>query len=200
LLRIEGAILAALLAPIVACQSVPVLPPLDPEEQALVDSAPIGRLSASITGCPAPAPEFESVCHEELRELETLLVATGLFTSFEEDPALADVTVTLIPSPGRSFWDTPAANPAAALLSLAIPVWWTDSFGQQLLVEQPATGRLARIDMRREGTRIMWSLAPLWNLGSGRMAAPDPNREASHLRVRILRFLADGAPAAPPPR
>jgi hypothetical protein len=146
-LRIEGAILAALLAALVACQSVPVLPPLDPE-----------------------------------------------------DPALADVTVTLIPSPGRSFWDTPAANPAAALLSLATPAWWTDSFGQQLLVEQQATGRLARIEMRREGTRIMWSLAPLWNLGSGRRAAPDPNREASHLRVRILRFLANGVPGAPPPR
>jgi hypothetical protein len=129
-------------------------------------------------------------CEPDLSALRELVIASGVFTSLEEDPARADVVVTFIPSPERPYWTTPAHNPAAFLLAFAgVPFWWSDDFGQQILVEQRASGRAERVDMRRAGTRVMWLFAPLLNLSPDRAFAPDLNREASHLRLHLLEFL-----------
>ena len=183
------ALLAALAACSVSCHSMPILPRLSPEQERILTAPPLGRLSASLVGCASPLPELDVVCEHQLGELRTLLVATGLFTSLEDDPSRADLALTLVQSPGRPYWTAPPHNPAALLLSIAIPFWWTDSFGEQLLVEQRLSARTARIDMRREGTRVMWVLAPLFNLSPDRAFTPDLNREASHLKLHLLEFL-----------
>ena len=181
-----------------ACHSMPLLPRLSPAQEQWSRAFPIGKVSGHFIGCPSLRPDGAEDCAPRLRMARELVLASGVFTSFEDDPERADIVVMLIEGWERPYWSTPAHNPAFALLTLAgIPFWWTDTLGQQLLVEQRASGRAERIDMRREGTRVMWLFAPLLNVGPNRAFAPNLEREASHLRLHLLQFLA--AERAPEP-
>ncbi|MBX3628149.1 MAG: hypothetical protein KF892_24275 [Rhizobacter sp.] len=177
------------------CTSVPIPPPLSGEETASISNAPKPALTAAIASCEHGAQVEFAHCTYLVKEVAEILKKTELFIDVKPSAdATADIAVEIHKTPRRAHWTTPSHNPAAALLSLAIPFWWKESYGYHLTLREKK-GRTVEVNTLREGTVVQWSLASLLNIGDKRALEPKSEREAEQLKVQILRGLQAGQTA-----
>jgi hypothetical protein len=172
----------------VGCVSVPIPRQLSVEETASLSSLPKATLTAAITSCAQGAEIEFAHCDYLTREVTEILKKTGLFADVRSSDKTEDVAVEIHRTPRRAHWTTPGHNPAAALLSLAIPFWWNETYGYHLTLREK-TGRTIEVNTLREGTVVQWSLASLLNIGKERALEQNERLEIAHVKVQILRGL-----------
>ena len=76
-------------------------------------------------------------------------------------------------------------NPAILLLSLALPVWWSQPAGYAFSATHAATNRTIEVDTTWVGTVVAWGAAPLLSLMPSRTVLRTQAAEADRLR-RLL--------------
>jgi hypothetical protein len=101
----------------------------------------------------------------------------------------ADLILQIIDIPRRPYYTEPSHNPAFVLLSIALPFWWSEEYGYRLSGQCARTGETLNVDTTREGTAVMWSLAPVLNLSPDRGFRENPRREASQILLQLQPLL-----------
>lgn len=175
-----------------ACASVPLPRSLAAQERQKIDRVRPAQLRAGMAGCAPTSIPYAEPCATAMRKVSEILEETGWFSEIGASAEGADLTIEIQPVARRPYWSTPAHNPALLLLSLAIPFWWSDTFGVRFSAED-RFGHTVEVDTTREGYRIMWSLAPLFNLSSGRGLVPSSAREADQVKLQLLPVLSEDA-------
>ena len=180
--------IAALSFCIVACESVPLLPALTPEQRAAIDRQPAPHWTAKVQcgdaeGAPPPN------CPSEMTHW--LLESTGWISRAPEGE-VADLQVTVVVRDRPRHSDVPTHNPVFAVLAIALPFWWADSFGFEMTVRRTDTGQEVPVSTFREGTRIVWGIGtPFINLLPDR-GLDFPNRwsrDPDHVKLQLLPLL-----------
>jgi hypothetical protein len=146
----------------------------------------LGR--AVVTGC-EPEPVEPPACEQRIAALAAALRSTGLFREVAEralERHASDVTIVVLGTPRRKH-HPPVHNPGALLLSLAVPLWWSEPAGYAFAVRR-GNAPAARIDTTWEGTVVAWGGAPLLSIVPSRTLLPTRAAETARL-TRALQEL-----------
>lgn len=168
-----------------ACASVPLPPRISAEEEARIAAAARQPKRARITGCMPEPPAGTEPCIVVTRRVTELLRDTGLFSHVGAAGADADVSVQIHPVAASSDDSVPPTSPAYLVLSAFVPLWWSETFGYRLSVQDHSGARVA-VDTTREGNEFLWSLAALLNVVPDRGFMPSAEREADQIGVQLL--------------
>jgi hypothetical protein len=112
----------------------------------------------------------------------------------DESDEKDDLILQIVDVPRRPYFTKPSHNPAFFLLSVALPFWWSEEYGYRLSGECAQTGDRLDIDTTRQGTAVMWILAPMLNLSPTRGFRENPLREASRILLELEPLLKRCAP------
>lgn len=170
------------------CFSAPLPRPLDAAQKTALMRPPLLRPSVRVTGCRPGA----STCDLYVREVTRLFQESQLFSTVAgpgESSDESDLLIEIVAIPRRPYFTRPSHNPGFMLLSVALPFWWSEQYGYRLSARCRQTQEVAEIDTTREGTVLMWSLAPVFNLSSSRGFREDPRREVSQIVLQIEPLL-----------
>lgn len=167
------------------CASVPLAPRPDADQQGLLAAASRSPKRAAIVGCAPPPPAGSEPCVVLTRHVTGLLQATGLFSRVGTSVSDADVTVQIHPVDGTGDEESPPSNPGFLVLSVFVPLWWSDTYGYRLTVHDRG-GRAVEVDTTRDGTEVMWGLAAVLNVAPDRGFMPDVERDAAQVGVQLL--------------
>lgn len=167
-----------------ACSSVPIAKKLTDEQQNAISTQE--NVTASLV-CNQPEDYYDKdACEYASIEMEELLSKTGWFSSLKSSPEDADIIISFEPPYRKPYYTSPGHNPAFALLSIAIPFWWSENFGYKFEVSCKHCPADTAINTERTGTVIMWGFSPLINISPNRALFDDGNRELQHLKLQLL--------------
>jgi hypothetical protein len=171
------------------CFSRPLQPALSPDQLSRLSDTPPADWRVHLD-CLPPDSDNQISCDRALRELAELLAPSKLFRTVQATSQDAMLTITVRPTERLPYYMTPGHNPGLLLLSIAIPFWWSEPLGYSLTARVVATGATADISTAREGTHLMWGLAPLFNLFPNRGLLEHPERERQKIESQLLPLLA----------
>jgi hypothetical protein len=180
------ALLATLVLGSVACVSYPVAPP-----QSFPTGAPqIAPDSvAYVVGCdPQPEPDEFLTCEALVSRLAFQLREASIFAEVLESKPPHDsklVVVTVRPYQYRPYFFTPGHNPAFALLSVAIPFWWSEPLGYRFALNVAPHHEVIEVDTTWEGTFVMWSLSSILNIAPSRTFESAYSQDLKRIRTAV---------------
>ena len=180
------ALLATLALGSVACVSYPVAPLQSPP----IDAPKIAPDSvAYVVGCePQPEPDQFLTCEALVSRLAFQLREASIFADVHESappPDSNSVVVTVRPYQYRPYFFTPGHNPAFALLSAAIPFWWSEPFGYRFALDVAPHDDIIEIDTTWEGTIVMWGLSSPLNLAPSRTFESAYSQDLKRIRTAV---------------
>ncbi len=167
-----------------ACSSVP-LPPA--RGRKTLPDPPSEPLAAWVV-CESSQSDFAQPCDLAQADFATSIAAGPWLKPLdplEHQPSDADVVVTITAPVRRPYWSTPAHNPAFALLSAAIPLWWSEPHGFSFRISDPDANHESTSDATWEGTNVLWGFATLLNISRSRVFYLDPAVEQRFLNEHV---------------
>lgn len=179
-----------------ACVTTSLMRELTPEEQASVSRSPIPRYAASLSCVQVEQGYDVQACERTLREAQLLLRDTRWF---EEVPADAsrDFSFTVYAPVRRPYQTTPGHNPAFALLSIAIPFWWSEPAGLRMTAHRTGVAESVEINTEAERTVVLGTVGGLLALLPGYGIADNSLREADHVKLQLAALLKAEVAAGP---
>jgi hypothetical protein len=190
--RLAIGMLPALLA---GCLSSPRPHALSEDQEQRVDGLASRINAIQVDAC---APELTaSWCAFEAEAFTRTLRDSGLFRAVEDygaQDSQAELRVELQRLPQNPYWASPAHNPGALVLLLAIPLPWHTEHGYVLALR--CKGRPpVTVDTFRSGRSVVWSLASVLNLLPGRGFGDDARLEVRHLVLQAAEELEQCDPS-----
>ena len=183
---LKRALLATFVLCPIACVSYPVAPVSSPPAQApeiTSDSV------AYVVGCdPEPEPDQFLTCQALVSRLAFQLREASIFAEVHEStpPTGSNpVVVTVRPYEYRPYFFTPGHNPAFALLSVAIPFWWSEPLGYRFALDLPPHHDIIEIDTTWEGTFVMWGLSSPLNIARSRTFESAYSQDLKRIRAAL---------------
>ncbi|MCP3987135.1 MAG: hypothetical protein GY723_22340 [bacterium] len=180
------ALLATLALGSGACASYPVAPPqLPPTVAPKLASDSV----AYVVGCdPQPEPDGFLTCEALVSRLAIQLRDASIFAAVLESTPPSDsnpVVVTVRPYRYRPYFFTPGHNPAFALLSLAIPFWWSEPVGYRFALDVAPHHDVIEVDTTWKGTFVMWGLSSILNIAPSRTFESAYSQDSKRIRAAV---------------
>jgi hypothetical protein len=171
-----------------ACSSIPLAEKLSTDRKKEISIG--ANVSASLI-CNASSAYPEEACNYARNEIEALLTKTGWFFDLRSKKESADLVITFDVPNRRPYYTTPAHNPVFALISFAIPLWWSENFGYKFEALCRKCDAKATIDTERKGIVVWWGFSSLFNLSQHRAQNNDVNREVESIKEQLLPLIRE---------